>query len=160
MTALLGAGRSSGGGANALVAAQPIKRAIADLDTGRIVDATRYPRINPVAPDQHQTFQVILAGEHTIQGLRNRDLQARLYFLPAKSPTEARSRCSRVSRIITKPRGHGLLAKAPGSRLYRVTDRGHRSWDLRSASASSISHRHDGLRFSRRGQILGEKHYR
>jgi hypothetical protein len=118
---------------NALAAAQPIKRTIADLDSlcrGRMVDGARCPRINPVAPDQHQIFQAVLAGEHTIQGLRNRDLQARLYSLPANSTTQARSRCSRVSRIISKLRGHGLLAKVPGSRLYRVTDRGHRVMGL------------------------------
>lgn len=117
----------------ALATARPIKRTIADLDVlcrGRIVAGTRYPRINPVAPDQHQIFQAVLAGEHTIQGLRNRDLQARLYSTPAKSPTEAKSRCSRVSRIIAKLRGHALLAKVPGSRLYRVTERGHRVMGL------------------------------
>ncbi len=118
---------------NALAAARPIQQTIADLDVlcrGRTVDGTRYPRLNPVAPDQCQIFQAILAGEHTIQGLRNHDLQARLYLTPAKSPTEARSRCSRVSRIITKLRGHGLLAKVPGSRIYRVTDRGQRVMGL------------------------------
>jgi hypothetical protein len=31
---------------------------------------------------------------------------------------------------IAKLRGHGLLAKVPGSRLYRVTERGHRVMGL------------------------------
>ncbi len=43
---------------------------------------------------------------------------------------ELKSRCSRVSRIIAKLRGHGLVAKVPGSRLYRVTERGHRVMGL------------------------------
>jgi hypothetical protein len=118
---------------NALAAAKPISHTIAELDIlcrGRVVDGTRYPRINPVAPDQSQIFRAVLAGEHSIQGLRNRDLQARLYRVPPKSPTEAKSRCARVSRIVAKLRGHGLLAKVPGSRLYRVTERGHRVMGL------------------------------
>jgi hypothetical protein len=114
---------------NALAVVRPTSQTIADLDAlcrGRVVDGTRYPKLNPVAPDQHQIFRAVLAGEFTIQGLRNHDLQAKLYALPAKTPTEANSRCARVSRIIRKLRGHGLLAKVPGSRLYRVTERGQR----------------------------------
>jgi len=65
----------------------------------------------------------VLAGEHAIHGFRNRDLQARLYSGPAQSPRESMSRCARVSRSIGNLRGHGLMAKVPGSRLYRVTDR-------------------------------------
>jgi len=118
---------------NALAAAKPTSHTIAQLDTlcrGRLRDGRRYPRINPVAADQSRIFRAVLAGEHAIQGLRNKDLRARLYHSPAKSPTEAKSRCSRVSRIIAKLRGHGLLAKVPGSRLYRVTDRGQRVMGL------------------------------
>ena len=118
---------------SALAAAKPTSHTIADLDIlcrGRIVGGTRYPRINPVAPDQSQIFRAVLAGEHSILGFRNRDLQARLYRVHPKSPTEAKSRCSRVSRIVSKLRGHGLLAKVPGSRLYRVTQRGQRVMGL------------------------------
>jgi len=118
---------------NALAAAKPTSRAIANLDAlcrGHVVNGTRCPRLNPVAPDQHQIFQAVLAGEHSIQGFRNRDLQARLYRIPPKSATEAKSRCSRISRIVAKLRGHGLVAKVPGSRLYRVSERGHRVMGL------------------------------
>jgi hypothetical protein len=118
---------------NALAAAEPNRHTIAQLDTlcrGRIHAGRRYASINPVAPEQARIFRAVLAGEHSIQGLRNKDLRARLYPFPAKSDTEAKSRCSRVSRIIVKLRGHGLLAKVPGSRLYRVTDRGQRVMGL------------------------------
>jgi hypothetical protein len=118
---------------NALATVRPTQSTIAELDTlcrGRVVAGTRYPKINPVAPDQNQIFRAVLAGEFTIQGLRNHDLQARLYTLPAKTPTESKSRCARVSRMIRKLRGHGLLAKVPGSRLYRVTERGQRVMGL------------------------------
>jgi hypothetical protein len=118
---------------DALAAAKPVSHTIADLDTlctGRLVNGTRCPRLNPIAAPEHQIFKAVLAGEHTIHGFRNRDLQARLYSGPAQSPLELKSRCSRVSRIIAKLRGHGLVAKLPGSRLYRVTERGHRVMGL------------------------------
>ena len=43
-----------------------------------------------------------------------------------QSPLELKSRCARVSRIIAKLRGHSLVAKVHGSRLYRATERAHR----------------------------------
>lgn len=118
---------------DALGAAKPVRHTIADLDTlctGRVVNGNRCPRLNPVAAPEHRIFQAVLAGEHAIHGFRNRDLQARLYSSPAQSPLELKSRCARVSRIIAKLRGHGLVAKVPGSRLYRVTERGHRVMGL------------------------------
>ena len=72
----------------------------------------------------------MLAGEHAIHGFRNRDHQARLCSSPAQSPLQLKSRCARVSRIIAKLRGHGLVAKVPSSRLYRVNERGHRVMGL------------------------------
>jgi len=35
--------------------------------------------------------------------------------------------CARVSRQIRKLRDHGLVAKVPGSRLYRVSRKGYRA---------------------------------
>jgi hypothetical protein len=114
---------------DALTSVRPTQRAIAELDhicEGRVVDGARFPKWNPVAEHDCQIFRAVLAGEHAISGFRNRDLQARLYRMAAAAPDEAKRRCSRVCRIIAKLRGHGLVAKVPGSRLYRVTSRGHR----------------------------------
>jgi hypothetical protein len=114
---------------DALASVRPTQKAIAELDhlcESRIVDGTRLPKWNPVGEHDCEIFRAALAGEHAITGFRNRDLQARLYRTPAATPDEAKRRCSRVCRIIAKLRGHGLIAKVPGSRLYRVTLRGHR----------------------------------
>ena len=50
----------------------------------------------------------------------------RLYRRPALDRDEAHRRCERVSRLIVKLRGHGLVAKVPRARLYRVTPYGLR----------------------------------
>lgn len=113
----------------ALTSAKPTQRAIAELDQicgGLVVEGTRYPRWNPVEQHDCDIFRAVLAGEHAISGFRNRDLQAHLYRTAATAPDEAKRRCSRACRIIGKLRGHRLVAKVPGSRLYRVTARGHR----------------------------------
>jgi hypothetical protein len=67
-----------------------------------------------------------MAGEHAIRGFRNIDITNRLYRRPAVDTDEAHRRCERVSRLIVKLRGHGLIAKIPRARRYRVTRYGQR----------------------------------
>jgi hypothetical protein len=114
---------------DALAAASDNRAAIAALDRhcrpvrnrGR-----RHPRLNPISRHDLALFRAALAGEHTIVGFRNIDLQRRLYRRPAADPAEARRCCQRTSRLIAKLRGHGLVAKVPRRRLYRVTPYGQR----------------------------------
>ena len=61
-----------------------------------------------------------LAGEHAIRGFRNIDITNRLYRRPPADRDEAHRRCERVSRLIVKLRGHGLVAKIPRARRYRA----------------------------------------
>jgi hypothetical protein len=86
----------------------------------------RHPRLNPISRDDLALFRAALAGEHAIVGFRNADLTRRLHPKPAATDTETRRRCQRTSRLITKLRGHGLVAKVPRRRLYRVTPYGQR----------------------------------
>jgi len=114
---------------DALVTVTPTKRAIAELDVlcrGRTVHGKRWPKLNPIGPDECALFRAVLSGEHAIQGFRNRTLQYKLFPTRADTPAEQLRRCARLSRQIAKLRGHGLVAKVPGSRLYRTTPRGHR----------------------------------
>lgn len=86
----------------------------------------RHARLDPVSPDDLALFRAALAGEHAIVGFRNADTTRRLHPKPPATDAEARRRCQRTSRLITKLRGHGLVAKVPRRRLYRVTPYGHR----------------------------------
>jgi hypothetical protein len=86
----------------------------------------RHPRLNPVANADLALFRACLAGEHTINGFTNRDLQRRLHPRPPRDDTESRRRCQATSRHIAKLRGHGLVTKVPRRRLYRITAYGQR----------------------------------
>jgi hypothetical protein len=66
-------------------------------------------------------------GSMPLPALRNADITRRLYRRPALDRDEAHRRCERVSRLIVKLRGHGLVAKVPRSRQYRVTPRRQRA---------------------------------
>lgn len=112
------------------LAAAPLKgegvAAIDALCRPRTKDGRTYARFNPLTPKDLALFRALLSGEHAINGFRNRDLTRRLYRRPPHDRDEAHRRCERVSRLIVKLRGHGLVAKVPRSRLYRVTHYGNR----------------------------------
>ena len=113
------------------LAAAPLKgKGVATLDAlcrSHTKNGRHHARFDPLRPADRALFKAVLAGEHTIVGFRNSDLVARLYRRPAVDRAEARRRCARVSRLIAKLRGHGLVAKVPHQRLYRVTPHGQRT---------------------------------
>lgn len=114
---------------NALANAQPKGKAIAALDRlchPRTHNGKRYARFNPVTAEDAALFAAVLAGEHALNGFRNKDLYARLYPVRAASEPERRQRSARITRLLAKLHGHGLITKVKGSRLYRSTENGTR----------------------------------
>jgi hypothetical protein len=112
------------------LAAAPLKgEGVAALDAlcrPRTNHGRRYARFNPLNPADLALFRAAMAGEHAIRGFRNTDITNRLYRRPPADRDEAHRRCERVSRLIVKLRGHGLDAKIPPARRYRVTRYGQR----------------------------------
>jgi hypothetical protein len=111
----------------ALGDAQPThggKQVLHRLCQPRVTRHRRHAGLNPVARGDTGLFRAVLAGEHTITGFRNKDIAARIYPTPPANRREAKRRCQRVSRLIAKLRGHGLVAKVPHRRLYRTTSHG------------------------------------
>jgi hypothetical protein len=106
-----------------------------DSDVRRLLDRATRPAqlhgrrkraLQPLSPADQQLFLAALRGEHRVQGFRNRDIARRLHGHEAKDPAERRRRCARVTRLIQLLRAHGLVAKIPRSRRYRVTVQGER----------------------------------
>ena len=114
---------------NALAYAHPTGKAIAELEGlchPKINQGKPYARFQPVTQADCNLFTAVLAGEHTLLGFRNKNLQAHLYATPAQTPLEQRQRSAQGTRLIAKLRGHGLLSKVKDSRLYRPTPPGTR----------------------------------
>jgi hypothetical protein len=112
---------------NALASAPLTGTATEELNSlcqSQTVDGSRVARFNPVDQKTTEIFEAVLAGENAINGFRNRDLQEKLFSDDPKDQTETKRRTHWTSRIIAKLRGHGLIKKVSGSRLYRVTARG------------------------------------
>jgi hypothetical protein len=102
------------------LAAAPLKgEGVAALDglcRPRTNRGRTYARFSPLSPNDLALFRAVMAGEHAISGFRNADITARLYRRPPGDRDEAHRRCERVSRLIVKMRGHGLVAKIPRAR--------------------------------------------
>jgi hypothetical protein len=82
--------------------------------------------LQPLSPADQQLFVAVLRGEHRLQGFRNKDLAQRLYAKGTQEAAERRRRCARVTRLIQLLRAHGLVAKIPRTRRYRLTAQGER----------------------------------
>jgi hypothetical protein len=82
--------------------------------------------LQPLGRADQALFAATLRGEHAVRGFRNGELAARLFGPTPKDPVERRRQCGRVSRRISLLRAHGLVAKIPRSRRYRVTESGQR----------------------------------
>jgi hypothetical protein len=86
-------------------------------------------RVRALRPlsDDRRLLDTLSRGEFTINGLRNRDLQAVFFHTPAATPREARRRSAWVSRRLRLLRAHGLLRKVSGTHRYHVTHTGRRA---------------------------------
>jgi hypothetical protein len=82
--------------------------------------------LQPLGREDQALFRAALRGEHAVRGFRNGELAQYLFGPRPDDPEERRRRCGRVSRRISLLRAHGLIAKFPRARRYRVTERGQR----------------------------------
>lgn len=80
---------------------------------------------NPVSRADVQVFEAVLRGEHAITGFRNGQLLRLLFPRALSNATSKRRASACVTRLIQRLRAHGLVAKFPRSRRYRVTTRGN-----------------------------------
>jgi hypothetical protein len=82
--------------------------------------------LQPLSRDDQALFRAVLRGEHAVRGFRTGEVAERLYGPRPKDPAQRRRRSGQVSRRISLLRAHGLVAKFPRSRRYRVTRSGQR----------------------------------
>jgi hypothetical protein len=94
--------------------------------------------LQPISPADQQLFLAVMRGEHRLRGFRNGDLAQRLDASVSTNPAERRRRCARVTRLIQLLRAHGLVAKIPHTRRYRVTTRG----ELLMSAAIYVRHKY------------------
>jgi hypothetical protein len=80
--------------------------------------------LQPLSPADQALFRAVLCGAHQVRGLSNRDVAELLFGAAPRDRATRRRRCARVTRRLQLLRAHGLLARIPRTRRYRVTARG------------------------------------
>lgn len=111
---------------DALAAAEPPVRAVKAMH--RLARPVRQAKrsfrgFNPALEEDVQLFAALLRGEHAIDGICNRSLREHL-FGPTADPAVRRRQANRTSRLLKRLHVHGLIAKIPHTRRWRLTAHG------------------------------------
>jgi len=80
--------------------------------------------LHPFESGDLALLEAVNRGEFTINGLRNRDLQALLFSTTPTTQAEARRRSAAISRKLRLLRAHGIIHKLPHTHRYQITDQG------------------------------------
>jgi len=89
-----------------------------DRVSQRVKTKRQYRALRPISPEDASLFQIILHGEYSLQGFRNRDLRQAL----SRDP---RTTSARISRLLALLRAHKLIFKVCKTNYYRITRKGH-----------------------------------
>lgn len=81
--------------------------------------------LRPIDTHDARVFQVVLSGEHLLQGFRNHHIREALYG-PLPDETSRKRASARVTRLLSLLRAHKLIRKVSHTLWYRVTAAGHR----------------------------------
>jgi len=80
--------------------------------------------LHPFESGDLALLEAVNRGEFTINGLRNRDLQALLFSTMPTTQAEARRRSAAIRRKLRLLRAHGIIHKLPHTHRYQFTDQG------------------------------------
>lgn len=106
------------------------KQALQRLTTAKKDAAGRScPGFNPLAQPDADLFKSLMDGEHCLRGFTNRDIRSQLTKTRwlrscADDPKKA---SAKVGRCFRRLHAHGLIAKIPRTRRWRVTAYGHQA---------------------------------
>jgi hypothetical protein len=111
---------------DALAAVEPpveAMRALRGLARSKRRGGRPHRGFNPIAEEDLRLFAALFRGEHTLHGMRNQDLR-RYLFGDTRDPAIRRCQANKVSRLFRRLHVHGLVAKIPRTRRWRLTQRG------------------------------------
>jgi hypothetical protein len=84
----------------------------------------RIRALRPWSQEDVELFRAVSRGEFSINGFRNRDLQALLFKGEPTSQKERQRRSGRVSRLLRMLRAHHLIKKVSSTYRYVLTTKG------------------------------------
>jgi hypothetical protein len=129
--------------AGASLPAQPVHRTL-DRVSDRVQSNQRWYRaLRPVAPTDASVLAAIAGGSFVLSGFNNRQLRQKLGMIEFKDPPQRRRQAARTSRLLSLLHAHGLIARIPQTRRWRVTWRGRQiisvSQKVRGADVTALA---------------------
>lgn len=112
---------------DALSAAEPppeAMQALTHVGRSKRRAGRSYRGFNPLLSEDLSLLVAIFRGEHSLQGFRNEDVRRQL-FGETKDRRLRRRQANKTSRLFRRLHVHGLVAKIPRSRRWRLTRRGN-----------------------------------
>ena len=104
--------------------------AVRDLDALTTHASTKDGRtvraFNPLSRNERMLFEVLLAGEHALHGFTNRDVRQKLRLTAYPLAASEDMHPGQVTQLFRRLL-HGLIAKTPRSRRFRVSLAGRRT---------------------------------
>jgi hypothetical protein len=87
------------------------------------------PGFNPMAQLDADLFKSLMDGEHSLRGFTNRDIRSQLTKTSwlRSCADDAKTASAKVGRCFRRLHAHGLIAKIPRTRRWRVTAYGHQA---------------------------------
>lgn len=95
---------------------------IGEICGGTTVNGKRVAGLHVRSPSVVCIMEAVCDGKHIIRGFRNRDIRE----VVCAGQDDEKKRSAGTSRLIRKPRNHGLIKKVPRSRRYLVTHKGRK----------------------------------
>lgn len=109
---------------------QPVAQLLDPVSRPVERDGRPYRPLRPLTAADAAVFRVLLRGEYALQGVRNEDVRRQLHPQAEADPGKRRRASARITRWFRLLRAHGLVFRVPGTRYYRLTDKGRRVMTL------------------------------
>ena len=104
---------------------RPAKESLRQLTEPVKRNGKSYGAFNPAKAEDMRLFKAVMDGAFIAFGFQNRDIRTRLLKEP-KSERKTTRLTARIGRWLKKLQMHGLIAKVPRSRRWKVTPDGRR----------------------------------
>lgn len=100
---------------------------VADLVSRPVLhDGRRARGLNPLTGEDARIAEVLLRGEFSINGFRNRDVR-QLLFAGQDTARDQRRLSGKVTRLLRLFRAHELIRKVKGTHRYQLTSKGRKT---------------------------------
>ena len=101
----------------------PAYHKVSELTEPKVHQGRSYKGFNPASRKDIRLFEVVMAGDHLLQGFRNADIRRGLWGR-SSSRQQTRRQANQVTRLLKRLHVRKLIAKIPRTRRWRTTTSG------------------------------------